>query len=78
MWIIIIIFGIIGGYASEKNNVKVSIISFTIGYAALTMYAIERMIIRNGEGIMFYVMIATALVGAILTIINFIKLMKKM
>jgi len=78
MWFIIAAFGIIGGYATEKSNKKVSDISFAIGYGAGTMFMIERMIIRNGEGIMFYVVAASALVMAILTISYFISFMKKM
>lgn len=78
MWFIIGMFGIIGGYVTEKRNAKVSDISFTIGYAASTMFMVERMVLRNGEGAMFYVVSVIALVMAILTIISFISFMKKM
>ncbi len=78
MWLIIGIFGIIGGYVTEKSNEKVSHLSFTIGYAAFTVFMLGRMVIRNGEGIMFYAVTVTTLLMAIFTISSFISFMKKL
>ena len=78
MWFIIGMFGIIGGYVTEKSNEKVSHLSFTIGYAASTVFMLERMVIRNGEGIMFYVVTAIALSMAVITVKSFISFMKKL
>ena len=78
MWFIIGIFGIVGGYVTEKSNEKISYLSFTIGYAASTVFMLERMMIRDGEGIIFYVVTAITLVMAVLTIMSFISFMKKL
>ena len=78
MWFIIGMFGVIGGYVTEKSNEKVSNFSFTVGYAAATVFMLERMVIRNGEGIMFYVVAIISLTMAILTISSFINFMKKL
>jgi len=78
MWLIIGIFGVIGGNVTEKSNEKVSYLSFTIGYAALTVFMMERMVMRNGEGIMFYVVAAIGLLTAIITVKSFISFMKKL
>jgi hypothetical protein len=78
MWFIIAMFGVIGGYAAEKSNKKVSNISFAIGYGAGAVFMIDRMVISNGQGIMFYVSAIIALGAAILTITHFISFMKKL
>jgi hypothetical protein len=82
MWIIIIaavaIFGVVGGYATDKSNKMVSNISFAIGYGAVTVLMIKSMITKYDEGIMFYIFAMIALRAVILTITHFISFMKKL
>jgi hypothetical protein len=77
MWFIIAVFGFIGGYAAQKNNIKVSDFSFMVGSGAFTMSMIESMV-RNGKGIMFVIPAIIALAMAILTITYFISFVKKL